>query len=399
MQNPTDQAEAEALIPTEMNRTVKCAEKLQSAPFLVTWQQKSYSCRKMKITATKKPRLEEPLPTTTDEAARKTASPDVSIGPSHPAVADGDDANADAVTDTQPNAESSNRATGRWTLEEDAKLTSALANTSKKKCGKEYKTDWDIITALVPGRTRKQCNQRWHDVLDPIIDRASGRTGKWTAVEDSKLKNAVQTYGGMNWGAITALVPGRTKSQCKSRWFNALNPNIDRAYVRKGKWTAIEDSKLKDAVQSHGCKDWVVISALVPGRTKMQCCHRWHDALNPIITLAAGREGKWTADEDSKLKDAVQTHGGKDWATIAALVPGRTRLQCRSRWHFALDPSIDRTPPGRTGKWTEGEDMKLKDAVHTHGGKNWAAIAALVPGRTTEQCRGRWKKHTDPNRN
>jgi hypothetical protein len=38
------------------------------------------------------------------------------------------------------------------------------------------------------------------------------------------------------------------------------------------------------------------------------------------------RKGKWAADEDSKLKDAVQTHGGKNWKTIAALVLGRTKI-------------------------------------------------------------------------
>jgi hypothetical protein len=43
----------------------------------------------------------------------------------------------------------------RWTLEEDATLTHAVANTSKKRCGKVCKTDWDAIAALIPGRVRK----------------------------------------------------------------------------------------------------------------------------------------------------------------------------------------------------------------------------------------------------
>jgi myb proto-oncogene protein len=111
--------------------------------------------------------------------------------------------------------------------------------------------------------------------------------------------------------------------------------------------------------------------------------------LNPSITLTAGRTGIWTIDEDIKLKDAVQTHGGKNWDAIAALVPGRTRTQCRSRWVDILDPNIDRTT-GRTGTWSEDEDVKLNDAVQTHGGKNWAAITALVPGRSKSQCRHRW---------
>jgi hypothetical protein len=37
--------------------------------------------------------------------------------------------------------------------------------------------------------------------------------------------------------------------------------------------------------------------------------------------------GEWTAVEDGKLKDAVQTHGGKNWVAISALVAGRTRIE------------------------------------------------------------------------
>jgi hypothetical protein len=165
------------------------------------------------------------------------------------------------------------------------------------------------------------------------------------------------------------------------------------------KWTAVEDSKLKDAVQTHGDKDWGAISALVPGRTRRQCWHRWYDILDPIIALTAGRKGKWTEDEDSKLEDAVQTHGGKDWVAICARVPGRTRNQCKSRWHDTLAPSIGRAS-GRKGKWTGAEDSQLTHAVQTYGDKDWVALSVLVPGRTKKQCWDRWrrKKHLDPNR-
>jgi hypothetical protein len=382
-------------------------------------------------TAKKKPRLEEPLPTTPNEAARKTASPDVSVG-LPPPVADDDDTNTnvDPMTDTQPNA----GATSNWTLEEDAKLTSAVTNTSKKKWGKKYKADWPTISELIPGRTKNQCYSRWHNILDPSIDRLSQRTGKWSEDENIKLKDAVQTHGDKDWGAIAALVPGRTKSQCSSRWKKSIDPNrstvkdwaaitalvsdrtqyqcrhrwrtafdpsIVRSSGRKGKWTSVEDSKLKDAVQTHGGKNWGVIGALVPGRTNGQCRQRWYDALYPSIDRATARASKWTADEDKKLMDSVQLHGDKGWAAIAALVPGRTKIQCRGRWHYTLDqdrwhPSIDGANR-RTSSWTEDEDSKLKDAVQTHGGKNWCAVAALVPGRTEKQCLYRWKYVLDFN--
>jgi hypothetical protein len=347
--------------------------------------------------ARKKRRLKEPLPTpkaktrarTTDEAARKTALPDLSVGLPPDTTDDGDiddgDADVDPVTDTQPNAE----ATARWTLEEDARLTRGVTNAPKKKHHGEYKKDWVAISALIPGRTRNQCGNRWRDVLDPSIDRATGRNVKWTEDEGSKLKDAVQTYGGKDWGAISALVPGRTKKQCRNRWHNGLDQSIDRADGRTCKWTTGEDTKLEDAVQTHGGKNWIAISALVPGRTRSQCSHRWKKVLDPSIDRASGRDGKWTAIEDSQLQDAVQTHGGKNWAAIAALVPGRTTSQCWSRWKNVLDPSIDRAT-GRNVKWTADEDSKLKDAVRTYGGKNWCLIAALVPGRTRNQCTKRW---------
>ncbi len=57
------------------------------------------------------------------------------------------------------------------------------------------------------------------------------------------------------------------------------------------------------------------------------------------------RRGKWVQEEDSKLKVAVQTHGGKNWGAIATLVPGRTNDQCRQRCKNVLAPSINTGGP------------------------------------------------------
>jgi hypothetical protein len=91
-----------------------------------------------------------------------------------------------------------------------------------------------------------------------------------------------------------------------------LDPSSDRANGRTGKWLENEDRKLKDAGQTHGGKNWGLIAAFVPDRTTKQCYKRWCDFLNPSIALTAGSMGTFTAVEDSKLKDAVLTHGGKN---------------------------------------------------------------------------------------
>jgi hypothetical protein len=158
-------------------------------------------------------------------------------------------------------------------------------------------------------------------------------------------------------------------------------PNAGAARAA-GRWTPEEDVELTSAVAKTNKKwwgrehkiDWVAVATLVTGR-------RWKDTLDPSIALTAGRKGKWTEDQDLKLKNAVQTHGGKDWVAIATLVSGRTNIQCWNRWHDVLKPSVDRAH-GRNGSWTEEEDFKLKYSVQMHGGKDWVAIAALVPSRS-----------------
>jgi hypothetical protein len=246
--------------------------------------------------ARKKPRLEEPLlplPRTTDETTGKATSPESSEGLYSPTSDnDNDDSNEDPLTDTQPNA----GATGCWTPEEDAKLTSAVTNTCKRKWGKVYVTDWIAVAALVPGRTNPQCSQRWRYKLVANIDSATARTGSWTEDEDNKLTSAVETHGGKNWDAIAALVPGRARTQCYKRWHDVLDPKIVAASGRKGSWTEEEDSKLKGAVHTQGNPNWVAVAVMVPGRSRNQCRNRFHYVLDPNIGAMSGHKGHWTAD-------------------------------------------------------------------------------------------------------
>jgi hypothetical protein len=275
----------------------------------------------------------------------------------------------------------------RWTPEEDTKLTSAVNTTCKKKHHGEYRTDWAAISELVPGRTRSQCNKRWHNGLDPQNETITCKA-KWTKEEDAKLTDSVKKHNGNNWASIASLVPGRTKSQCTGRWQKILDSQENETAPCKVKWSKEEDAKLTDAVVTRKGEDWAAIAALVPGRTKNQCTCRWHNVLDPqneTITCKA----KWTKEEDVKLTDSVKKHNGKDWAAISALVPGRTKKQCTSRWHDVLISESDDTN-ARVGKWTTEEDGKLKDAVEKHNGEDWAAISELVPGRSKQQIKKRW---------
>jgi myb proto-oncogene protein len=214
----------------------------------------------------------------------------------------------------------------------------------------------------------------------PKYDQTSGRAGRWTPEEDAKLIEAVTEFG-KDWLVVAAKVPNRTNVQCRYRWIMYLD--LD---TKSGKWTAEEDAKLTVAEKELG-NDWTAVAAIVPGRTNKQCCVRWAKSSDPDT-----KSGNWTVEEDAKLTVAVKEFG-EDWGAVAAMVPGRTNAHCRRRWANSLAPDIN------SGKWTAEEDAKLTVAVTSHG-NDWVRIAALVPGRTNIQCRDRWVtiKPLDPDR-
>jgi hypothetical protein len=93
--------------------------------------------------------------------------------------------------------------------------------------------------------------------------------------------------------------------------------------------------------------------------------------VTPVVALpsaAASRAPRrsWKAEEDAKLIEAVNKHG-KKWVAVAAMVPGRTNQQCRYRWITAVDPADE-----GAGKWTPEEDANLTVAVQKHGKDGWA---------------------------
>jgi hypothetical protein len=162
-----------------------------------------------------------------------------------------------------------------------------------------------------------------------------------------------------------------------------------------GPWTATEDAKLTAAVKTHGDANWVKVAALVPGRSYLQCRQRWIRYLTKTdLTM-----GQFTAEEDAKLTAAVLKHGIKNWIAVAEMVPHRTFQQCRNRWVRALGLK-DRAK----GLWTAAEDATLTAAVRKYGGDSdddadddkWFAVAKHVPGRTYLQCRQRWGRTWHP---
>ena len=100
---------------------------------------------------------------------------------------------------TQPSFKKS-----KWTSEEDRQLIKSVT--------KNGMTNWSLVAKEVPGRTGKQCRERWANQLCPDLTKED-----WTPQEDDILKKQQAIYGNL-WAKIARFLPGRSANSVKNRW-------------------------------------------------------------------------------------------------------------------------------------------------------------------------------------
>ncbi|CAG9326108.1 unnamed protein product [Blepharisma stoltei] len=114
-----------------------------------------------------------------------------------------------------------------WTKEADEAIVNLVNELGVKrwtKIARSLEENYGI-----KGRTGKQCRERWFNHLDPNIN-----SEKWTLEEEKVLFECQKKYGNC-WTKMTEFLPGRTDNAIKNYFYSTLRRNLRRYNKKKPK--------------------------------------------------------------------------------------------------------------------------------------------------------------------
>lgn len=119
----------------------------------------------------------------------------------------------------------------------------------------------------------------------------------FTSEEDSLLISAAAKYQHENWKTIAKFVPGKSPKQCRDRYINYLKPSL---HFRP--WNEEEDRLLVSLVNKYGTH-WSNMAKQFPDRSTNSLKNRWNWLLKNNVRLINNRNQSNCDNEIIELKN------------------------------------------------------------------------------------------------
>jgi hypothetical protein len=135
-----------------------------------------------------------------------------------------------------------------------------------------------------------------HMIIMPVLS-VHPRTTKivrraFTPDEDALLLEHTMRDPKLSWSDVALRLPGRTARQCRERWAKYLKPDI-----RVAPWTDDEDNLLLRQIQLHGHR-WATIALAFVDRSDNDVKNRWYSHLRDCLRLTADGRYEIMRDSD-----------------------------------------------------------------------------------------------------